>query len=122
MVAAAAAAFTAAITEARRARRARLVARKGSRMEWRLYFSMFTTIFLAELGDKTQLTALSMTATGASRWSIIVAASLALICSTTLAVFAGEYLTAYVPLVWLRRLAGASFLVLGAMTLWQART
>lgn len=87
----------------------------------RFYVGTFVTIFFAELGDKTQLTALSLSASGGSRIGVIVAASAALVCSTTLAVLGGEWLTQMVPLIWLRRLAGASFCALGALTLWQSR-
>lgn len=90
-------------------------------MDVRFYLSTFVTIFLAELGDKTQLTALSLSASGGSRMGVIVAASFALICSTTLAVLGGEWLTQFVPLLWLRRAAGISFCALGALTLWQSR-
>lgn len=90
-------------------------------MDLRFFVSTFLTIFLAEMGDKTQLTAMSLAAGGASRIAIFSACSLALVSSTALAVVGGEALTQVVPLVWLRRVAGAGFLLMGTLTLWQSR-
>ena len=90
-------------------------------MDLRFFFSTFVTIFLAEIGDKTQLTAMSLTAGGASKLATFVACSLALVCSTAMAVTLGEWLTQYVPLLWLKRGAATGFLLMGASLFWQTR-
>ena len=86
-------------------------------MDLKLLLSTFGAIFLAEIGDKTQLATLSLAAGGRSRLAVFAGAALALTCTSALAVLAGEGLTKVVPPVWLHRGAGVLFLVLGALFL-----
>jgi Ca2+/H+ antiporter, TMEM165/GDT1 family len=81
-------------------------------VDWRLFVSTFAVIFLAEIGDKTQLATMSLAATG-SRWVVFAAASLALVAAVGVAVLAGELLSRWLPPAWLSRGAGALFIVLG---------
>jgi putative Ca2+/H+ antiporter (TMEM165/GDT1 family) len=46
-------------------------------MDWKVFGTAFLTLFLAELGDKTQLAIITMTAKGESKWAIFFGASLA---------------------------------------------
>jgi|JI6StandDraft_1071083.scaffolds.fasta_scaffold890565_1 putative Ca2+/H+ antiporter (TMEM165/GDT1 family) len=85
-------------------------------MDWKVFTTAFVTVFLAELGDKTQLAALTL-ATGRGRLAVFLGASLALVCTTALAVVAAEGITRVVSPVTLKRLAGAMFVLLGAWTL-----
>jgi putative Ca2+/H+ antiporter (TMEM165/GDT1 family) len=85
-------------------------------MDWKVFATAFVTVFLAELGDKTQLAALTL-ATGRGRLAVFLGASLALVCTTALAVVAAEGITRVVSPVTLKRLAGAMFVLLGAWTL-----
>jgi putative Ca2+/H+ antiporter (TMEM165/GDT1 family) len=78
--------------------------------------STYAAIFLAELGDKTQLSTLAL-ATGKSRWEVFLGAGLALLTTTALAVLAGDAVARVVPPVWIRRGAGLLFLTLGAVFL-----
>jgi len=89
-------------------------------MDWRLFASTFAAIFLAELGDKTQLATLSLAAGSQQRWVVFVGSALALVASSAVAVLAGDAVARLIPPVWLERGAGAVFLVLGAITLWRA--
>ena len=82
-------------------------------MDWKLLASTFAAIFLAEIGDKTQLATLSLASGGHSRWVVFLGASLALVATTAVAVVAGEALTRVIPPIWLRRAAGLTFVVLG---------
>ncbi len=82
-------------------------------MEWKLFASTFAAIFLAEIGDKTQLATLSLAAGGSSRWVVFAAASLALVATSAIAVIAGEAVSRIFPPLWLHRGAGALFIVLG---------
>lgn len=84
---------------------------------WGLFASTFTTIFIAEMGDKTQLAAFAMSGGGSSRLTVFVAASLALVATTAIAVLAGGLVGRYVPEVWVRRGAGALFIVIGVVFL-----
>ncbi len=85
-------------------------------MDWKLFASTFAAIFLAEMGDKTQLATLSLSA-GGSRWVVFAASASALVATSAIAVLAGEAVSRVVPAVWIRRAAGALFLVLGALFL-----
>ena len=83
----------------------------------RLFATTFVTIFIAELGDKTQLAAFALAGTGDSKVTVFLAASLALVATTAIAVIAGGALGQYVPPIWLRRGAGVLFIVLGVLAL-----
>jgi len=89
-------------------------------VDWKLFGTTFLAIFLAEMGDKTQLATLSAAA-GGSRLSVFFASALALVCTSAIAVLVGEGLTRAVPPIWIKRAAGALFLVLGALYLWETR-
>jgi putative Ca2+/H+ antiporter (TMEM165/GDT1 family) len=86
-------------------------------MKFQLFASTFVAIFLAELGDKTQLATLSLTAGSSSRWSVFLGSASALVCSSAVAVLAGDFVGRYVSAHTLQRIAGAVFLVLGALFL-----
>jgi len=86
-------------------------------MDWKLFASTFAAIFLAEIGDKTQLATLSLAAGGSSRWVVFAGSALALVATSAIAVLAGEALSRVVPPSWLRRGAGVLFLILGVVFL-----
>ena len=90
-------------------------------MDWKLFTSTFVAIFLAEMGDKTQLATLSAASGGASRWIVFAGAALALVATTGIAVAVGEGVSRAIPPVWTKRAAGALFIVLGVLYLWSAR-
>jgi putative Ca2+/H+ antiporter (TMEM165/GDT1 family) len=85
-------------------------------MDWKLLGSTFAAIFLAELGDKTQLATLAL-ATDRSRWTVFAGSALALVTSSALAVLGGDLVARTIPPHWIRRGAGALFIVLGALFL-----
>lgn len=86
-------------------------------MSWNLFATTFAAIFLAELGDKTQIATFAMAGSASSRWVVFGAASLALVASSAVAVLAGGAIGRYVPAIWLKRAAGALFIVLGCVFL-----
>jgi putative Ca2+/H+ antiporter (TMEM165/GDT1 family) len=86
-------------------------------MDWKLFASTFAAIFVAELGDKTQLATLSLAAGGKSRWVVFAASALALVATSALAVLGGEVVARAIPPVWIRRVAGVVFLGMGALFL-----
>jgi Ca2+/H+ antiporter, TMEM165/GDT1 family len=86
-------------------------------MDWKPFLGTFGAIFVAELGDKTQLATLSFASGGHSRLTVFVAASLALVASAGIAVLAGAAITRVIPPVWLHRGAGVVFLALGVLFL-----
>ena len=86
-------------------------------MDWKLVASTFVSIFLAEIGDKTQLATLSLAAGGRSRLAVFLGAAAALVATSAVAVLLGGALTRVIPAIWLRRAAGVAFLVLGVVFL-----
>ena len=86
-------------------------------MNFQVFGATFVAIFLAELGDKTQLATLSLTAGSASRWSVFLGSALALVTTSAIAVLAGDLVARFVSPMVLQRLSGAVFLVLGAVYL-----
>jgi rubrerythrin len=86
-------------------------------MEWKLFGSTFALIFLAELGDKTQLAAFAATAGSKSPWSIFLGASVALVLSTLLAVLFGDTIQKFVPQHYLKLGAGGLFVIFGILLL-----
>lgn len=86
-------------------------------MDWKLVGTTFLAVFVAELGDKTQLATLSFAASGQSRLSVFVGSAAALVATSAIAVVVGEGLARVVPPVVLQRLAGVAFVVIGAWVL-----
>jgi putative Ca2+/H+ antiporter (TMEM165/GDT1 family) len=84
---------------------------------WKLFFSTFFAIFIAELGDKTQLATLSFASGAHSRWVVFAASALALVATSAIAVMAGEAVARVVPAIWIKRGAGVLFILLGTLTL-----
>ncbi len=84
-------------------------------MEWKTVATVFGALFLAELGDKTQLAILSFTAGGRPAWSVFLGASLALVVSAATAVLLGQALLQVVPPAILRLAAAALFVVVGVL-------
>lgn len=79
---------------------------------------IFLSIFLAELGDKTQLaTLLFATDQNVSRGAVFIAASAALVFATFLAVIFGEQIGRFVSPFVLKTVAGLGFITIGAWIL-----
>ena len=86
-------------------------------MDLRSFLTTFGLVFLAELGDKTQLATMSMAATGGQKWLVFAAAALALVLSSLIAVLVGDALRSRVDPVLVQRAAAALFLILGSWML-----
>jgi len=90
-------------------------------MDLKVFVVVFGTVFLAELGDKTQLaTVLFASRPSASLVTVFLGASLALILSSAIAVAAGSVVSHYVDPRYLSYIAGAGFIVIGTWTIVQA--
>lgn len=87
-------------------------------MDLRAFFSTFGLVFLAELGDKTQLATMSMAATSGRRWLVFAASALALVLSSLVAVLAGEFLRGRIDPITIERGAGVLFVGLGSWMLY----
>jgi putative Ca2+/H+ antiporter (TMEM165/GDT1 family) len=86
-------------------------------MDLKLFYSTFLAIFLAEMGDKTQLATMSLAAGGKSRWAVFLGAAAGLVLTSALAVLGGDVVARWIPATWVRRGAGLLFLVLGVLYL-----
>lgn len=87
-------------------------------MDMRLFISTFLLIFLAELGDKTQLTAMARAAgSDGGKWTVFLAAGAALLLSTLLAVTLGRVIARFVPDQVVRLMAAALFIAFGVLLL-----
>ena len=90
-------------------------------MNLRLLATVFGTVFLAELGDKTQLaTLLFASRAGTSLLSVFLAASLALVAGTALGVLAGAAIASHVQPRYFSYVAGVGFISIGIWTIWRA--
>ena len=90
-------------------------------MDWKIFITVFATVFLAELGDKTQLaTMLFATDKDVSKITIFLAASAALVVASALGVLAGSLLSEYINEKYLHFAAGIGFIGIGIWTLYQA--
>lgn len=86
-------------------------------IDWRVFMTTFATIFLAEMGDKTQLAAMTMAAETKKPLTVFVSAALALTCVSALGVAVGGALGHYLPLDWIRRVAALGFIAIGILIL-----
>jgi len=90
-------------------------------MDWKLFATVLGTVFLAELGDKTQLaTVLFAAKSSVSLWTIFVAAAAALVLTSAIGVAAGAAVARYVDPKHLSYAAGIGFIAIGAWTLYRA--
>src|SRR3989441_9992973 len=89
--------------------------RKDQNMDWRVMLTTFGIIFLAEMGDKTQIAAMTMAAEKKRPWEVFIAASLALTAVSAIGVVVGSTLSHLLPLEWIKRVAGAPFIVIGVL-------
>ena len=89
-------------------------------MDIKVMLPIFTSVFTAELGDKTQLATVCFTAGGAcSKLEVFTASALALILSTFLAVVFGSAVSQVIPPHFLRIGAGIVFVIMGILFLRQ---
>ena len=86
-------------------------------MDLRVLFTTFGIIFLAEMGDKTQLAAMTMAAQTKKPWAVFIGASVALAAVSGLGVIVGSLIGDYVPLVWVKRTAAIAFIAIGVLML-----
>jgi putative Ca2+/H+ antiporter (TMEM165/GDT1 family) len=91
-------------------------------MDWKLCISAFAAVFVAELGDKTQLATFGLaSASSGGRLAVFIGSAVALVCTSLIAVLAGAAIGKAVPSVWLERAGGLLMIAVGAWALWRAR-
>jgi putative Ca2+/H+ antiporter (TMEM165/GDT1 family) len=86
-------------------------------MDWRVLLTTFGVIFLAEMGDKTQLAAMTMAAQTKRPWTVFIGSALALTAVSAIGVVVGSVIGNYIPLNWVKRVAAVAFIVIGTLIL-----
>jgi Ca2+/H+ antiporter, TMEM165/GDT1 family len=89
-------------------------------MDIKLFFTTFIVIFLAELGDKTQLATMGLSSSNSSKWTVFFGSSLALIASSGIGVLAGSLFENYINPEILTKISGFLFLILGIFILYNS--
>ena len=90
-------------------------------MELKVFFTVFAAVFVAELGDKTQLATMLFAADKAvSKWTVFLGASAALVVATVIGVIAGTLMSEFINEKYLNYIAGAGFILIGPITLVRA--
>ena len=86
-------------------------------MDLSLLISTFLTVFLAELGDKTQLATVALSGTSDRPLAVFVGSSSALVLASLLGAMAGGSIANLIPTEWLQLAAAVGFLIIGSQLL-----
>jgi putative Ca2+/H+ antiporter (TMEM165/GDT1 family) len=90
-------------------------------MDWKIFLTIFASVFIAELGDKTQLATMLFAADkDVSKYTVFFAASAALVIASALGVLAGSLLAENINERFLHYIAGVGFITIGVVTLYKA--
>jgi len=90
-------------------------------MDLKVLATVFVAVFIAELGDKTQLATMLFAADGkVSRLTVFIGASLALVVASGIGVLAGGFISQHVSEKHLNYIAGAGFIAIGIWTMYKA--
>ncbi|MDP4179882.1 MAG: TMEM165/GDT1 family protein [Bacillota bacterium] len=84
---------------------------------WKTILSTFLLVFVAELGDKTQLSTMFLASKSNSIWYVFIGSACALVLSSLLGVFAGSLIHKYIPIYYIQFFSGAAFIVIGIFLL-----
>ena len=86
-------------------------------MDWKVFMTTLGVVFLAEMGDKTQLAAMTMSAQSKKPWAVFFASAIALTLVSAIGVAVGSVVGNYLPLEWIKRAAAIAFIVIGILIL-----
>ncbi len=89
-------------------------------MDWKIFFTTFVTIFVAEIGDKTQFAAMAAASQTKSVVPVLLAVIIALGAAGSLGVLGGRILADFLDPKWMRILAGSLFVLMGAWILFRS--
>ena len=87
-------------------------------MNLKVLLTTFGVIFLAELGDKTQLAAITLSAQTKEPLAVFLGASLALTAVSLIGVVLGSLLANYINAEYLHKAAALAFIAIGVLMLW----
>lgn len=94
-------------------------ASSDSATPWQWITLTFATVFVAEMGDKTQLATMLMSAKEKSPWAIFFGSASALVAASAVSVLLGDWLAKLIPPEFMQLGAGGSFVAIGLYVLWQ---
>lgn len=90
-------------------------------MFWPTFSAVFISVFLAEIGDKTQLATMLFAADArVNNLHVFLGSASALVVASAMGVFAGAVIGKYVPTNYLHYAAGVGFIGIGVWTLYKA--
>jgi len=90
-------------------------------MDWKIFLTIFAAVFVAELGDKTQLATMLFAADKeVNKYLVFLAASAALVVAAAMGVLAGSLLSEFINEKYLHYIAGIGFIAIGVVTLYNA--
>ncbi len=89
-------------------------------MDKRLFLTVFASVFLAEIGDKTQLATMAFASGTTSRWTVFAASAAALVLAAGIGVLFGDLVARIVSPRVLTTAAGVAFLLIGGWMIWRA--
>jgi len=88
-------------------------------MDWKIFATVFASVFVAEMADKTQLVTVLFAADKAvSKWLVFFGSASALVLTSAIGVAAGTLLAQYVNVKAMSVIAGSGFILIGAWTLY----
>ena len=89
-------------------------------MDKRLFLTVFASVFLAEIGDKTQLATMTFASSSTSKWTVFAASAAALVLAAGIGVAGGALVSRVVSPRVLATAAGVAFVLIGVWTIWRA--
>ncbi|ATS18363.1 TMEM165/GDT1 family protein [Synechococcus sp. PCC 6717] len=89
-------------------------------MDWQSFALSFTVVFLSELGDKSQLVAITLGTNARSTTAVFLGVASGLVCTTFFGVLLGSSLASVVPFKLIKAIAAMMFAFLGFYLLWQS--
>ncbi|MGD2128106.1 MAG: TMEM165/GDT1 family protein [Lysobacterales bacterium] len=88
-------------------------------MEWKILATVFASVFVAEMADKTQLvTLLFATDKAVSKWVVFFGSASALVLASAIGVLAGSLVSQFFSVKLMSIAAGSGFILIGAWTLY----
>ena len=81
-------------------------------MDWQLLFLSFSTIFLSELGDKSQLATMSLSGSSAAPRYVFIGSAAALLVASAVGVFLGDSISVFLPTKLLKAIAAGLFAIM----------
>jgi len=84
-------------------------------MDLKLFLTTFATLFIAEIGDKTQLACISLAAKTHKPWTVLLGASTALVLVSLIAVLFAQVITQFVPENVIKKVSASMFMVIGVL-------